>query len=111
MQGDHRPGSQDLGDISGVIGGQGQVGAIEFRELDRAGVQDRDWELTGPMHDGAHNVQRGVIPRDVDPACACGRQHEPEHRALYLVAAVRAMLRAHSGHLHGASARGLELDF
>jgi hypothetical protein len=73
MQRDHRPGSEDLGDIGGVVGGQGQVGAVEFRELDRAGVQDRDWELTGPLHYCAHDIARGVIARDVDPVGACGR--------------------------------------
>jgi hypothetical protein len=30
VQRDHHPGSEDLGDIGGVIGGQGQVGAVEF---------------------------------------------------------------------------------
>jgi hypothetical protein len=31
MQTDHRPSSEDLGDVRGVIGGQGQVSAVEFR--------------------------------------------------------------------------------
>jgi hypothetical protein len=73
MQRDHRASSEDFGDVGGVIGGQRQVRVVEFRELYRAGVQDRDCEFTGLLYEGAHDVSRGVIARDVDRFRAWGR--------------------------------------
>ena len=111
VEGDHRPSSEDFGGVGGVIGGQGQVRVVEFRELYRAGVEDRDCEFTGLLHEGARDVSGRVIARDVDLFCAPGRENEPERRAMDLVAAVRAMLRVHSGHLYGAPVGALEFDF
>ena len=110
VQRDHNPSSEDPRDIRSVVGGQRQVSAIELRQLDRAGVEDGNPDISGLLDDRAHDVAGSVVAGDVDLLGSRGGQNESEYRALNIVAAVRAMLRVHSGHRDDATARILDLD-